>query len=47
MGGKHSSQDPMKIDVPKLHDMLERDGYLKPYEKEYRHRWASVLSQHI
>lgn len=47
MGGKHSSQDPMKIDVPKLHDMLERDGYLKPYEKEYRHRWASVWSQHI
>lgn len=47
MGGKHSSQDPMKIEVPKLHVMLDRDGYLKPYEKEYRHRWAFIWSQTI
>ncbi|RZF42612.1 hypothetical protein LSTR_LSTR001407 [Laodelphax striatellus] len=40
MGGKFSSMDPMDVEVPKLQDMLERDPYLKPYEREYRRRYA-------
>ncbi|XP_046681961.1 1,4-alpha-glucan-branching enzyme [Homalodisca vitripennis] len=43
MGGKFSSLDPKEIEVPKLHVMLERDGYLKPYETEYRRRYACFL----
>lgn len=38
MGGKYSSLDPMTVDVPDIHKLLERDNYLKPYEKEIRRR---------
>uniref|UniRef100_A0A1B6E036 1,4-alpha-glucan branching enzyme n=1 Tax=Clastoptera arizonana TaxID=38151 RepID=A0A1B6E036_9HEMI len=40
MGGKLSALDPMDVEVPELHNLLERDGYLKPYEREYRRRYA-------
>lgn len=40
MGGKLSSMDPMEIEVPKLKELLDRDPYLKPYEREYRRRYA-------
>lgn len=40
MGGKHSSCDPMEIDVPELKALLERDPYLRPYEREIRRRYA-------
>ncbi|XP_046405478.1 1,4-alpha-glucan-branching enzyme [Ischnura elegans] len=40
MGGKYSSMDPMDVEVPDLKSMLERDSYLKPYEKEIRRRYA-------
>uniref|UniRef100_A0A1Y1MHR5 1,4-alpha-glucan branching enzyme n=3 Tax=Photinus pyralis TaxID=7054 RepID=A0A1Y1MHR5_PHOPY len=40
MGGKYSTLDPMQVDVPKLNEMLERDPYLRPYEREFRRRYA-------
>lgn len=40
MGGKYSSQDPMLVDVPEIKNLLERDPYLQPYEKEIRRRYA-------
>ncbi|KAK4878494.1 hypothetical protein RN001_011000 [Aquatica leii] len=40
MGGKYSSMDPMQIEVPDINKLLERDPYLKPYEKEIRRRYA-------
>ncbi|KAF7287787.1 hypothetical protein GWI33_003418 [Rhynchophorus ferrugineus] len=40
MGGKYSKQDPMEIEVPQLKNLLDRDPYLKPYEKEIRRRYA-------
>lgn len=38
MGGKWSSMDPLDIPVPELDKLLDRDPYLKPYEKEIRKR---------
>ncbi|XP_065210394.1 1,4-alpha-glucan-branching enzyme [Planococcus citri] len=43
MGGKHSSLDPMQIKVPNLEDLLQRDSYLRPYEREFRRRYAVYL----
>lgn len=43
MGGKHSSLDPMEIKVPHLHNLLARDPYLNPYEREFRRRYAVYL----
>ncbi|OXU18210.1 hypothetical protein TSAR_003085 [Trichomalopsis sarcophagae] len=40
MGGKWSSMDPMEIPVPDLDKLLDRDPYLKPYEKEIRKRYG-------
>lgn len=40
MGGKLSSLDPMEVEVPELESLLNRDGYLKPYEREFRRRYA-------
>lgn len=40
MGGKWSSMDPLQVEVPELHTFLERDPYLKPYEKDIRRRYA-------
>nr|CAI5837927.1 unnamed protein product [Callosobruchus analis] len=40
MGGKYSKMDPMDVEVPHIHGLLERDPYLKPYEKEIRRRYA-------
>ena len=38
MGGKLSSLDPMQVEVPKLNELLDRDSYLRPYEREFRRR---------
>ncbi|XP_044740805.1 1,4-alpha-glucan-branching enzyme [Chrysoperla carnea] len=40
MGGKYSSMDPMDVEVPEINKLFERDGYLRPYEKEIRRRYA-------
>ncbi|KAF5284607.1 hypothetical protein FQA39_LY16965 [Lamprigera yunnana] len=40
MGGKYSSMDPMQIDVPDINALLDRDPYLRPYEREIRRRYA-------
>lgn len=40
MGGKWSSMDPMDVEVPEIKSLLDRDPYLKPYEKEIRKRFA-------
>ncbi|XP_043282623.1 1,4-alpha-glucan-branching enzyme isoform X2 [Venturia canescens] len=40
MGGKWSSMDPSKIEVPEITNLLERDPYLEPYETEIRKRYA-------
>jgi len=38
MGGKLSALDPMQVEVPDLKVLLDRDPYLRPYEKEFRRR---------
>lgn len=38
MGGNYSAMDPMEVPVPDLAKLLDRDGYLKPYEREIRRR---------
>lgn len=38
MGGNYSAMDPMDVAVPDLDKLFERDGYLKPYEREIRRR---------
>lgn len=38
MGGKHSKMDPMDVEVPELQNQLDRDSYLKPYEREFKRR---------
>ncbi|CAB0039297.1 unnamed protein product [Trichogramma brassicae] len=43
MGGKWSALDPAEIVVPQLNDLLNRDPYLKPYEKEIKKRYALYL----
>ncbi|KAK9503231.1 hypothetical protein O3M35_011847 [Rhynocoris fuscipes] len=43
MGGKLSSMDPMTIEVPELDRHLERDPYLKPFEREFRRRYAVLM----
>lgn len=40
MGGKYSSLDPMQMEIPQLKDLLDRDPYLAPYEREIRRRYA-------
>nr|XP_023024879.1 1,4-alpha-glucan-branching enzyme [Leptinotarsa decemlineata] len=40
MGGKYSKMDPMEVEVPHINNLLKRDGYLKPYEREIRRRYA-------
>lgn len=40
MGGKWSSMDPLQVEVPEISNFLERDPYLKPYEKDIRRRYA-------
>jgi len=42
MGGKYSSLDPMDVEVPNIQDLLNRDHYLKPYEKEIRRRYENA-----
>lgn len=42
MGGKYSSLDPMSMDVPELQKLLDRDPYLRPYEKEIRRRFVFI-----
>lgn len=32
--------DPMDVEVPDINKLLERDPYLKPYEREIRRRYA-------
>lgn len=38
MGGNYSAMDPMNVPVPDLTKLFERDGYLRPYEREIRRR---------
>ena len=38
MGGKLSALDPMQVEVPNLNVLLDRDSYLRPYEREFRRR---------
>ena len=38
MGGKLSALDPMQVEVPNLKELLDRDPYLRPYEREFRRR---------
>uniref|UniRef100_A0A0A9Z5A3 1,4-alpha-glucan branching enzyme n=4 Tax=Lygus hesperus TaxID=30085 RepID=A0A0A9Z5A3_LYGHE len=40
MGGNLSSLDPMQVEVPNLEEHLQRDPYLRPYEREFRRRFA-------
>ncbi|VVC88097.1 unnamed protein product [Leptidea sinapis] len=40
MGGNYSAMDPMDVPVPNIDKLIERDGYLKPYEREIRRRYA-------
>ncbi|XP_034834814.1 1,4-alpha-glucan-branching enzyme isoform X1 [Maniola hyperantus] len=40
MGGNYSAMDPMEVPVPDLRKLFERDGYLRPYEREIRRRYA-------
>ncbi|KOB77542.1 Uncharacterized protein OBRU01_04000 [Operophtera brumata] len=40
MGGNYSAMDPMEVPVPDLPKLLERDEYLKPYEREIRRRYG-------
>lgn len=39
MNGKWSKMDPLDIEVPEIKTLLERDGYLKPYEADIRRRY--------
>lgn len=32
--------DPMKVEVPKINDLLALDPYIKPHEREIRRRWV-------
>lgn len=32
--------DPMDVEVPELKNLLERDDYLRPYEREFRRRYG-------
>lgn len=38
MGGTWSSMDPMKIEVPAIDKLLERDPYLNLHEHDIRRR---------
>lgn len=38
MGGRLTALDPMQVEVPELKALLDRDPYLKPYEREFRRR---------
>lgn len=41
MGGNYSAMDPMAVPVPDIDKLFERDGYLKPYEREIRRRYVA------
>lgn len=43
MGGKWSSMDPTKVEVPELNVLLDRDPYLKQYEHEFRKRYRILV----
>lgn len=38
MGGRLSQMDPMAVEVPQINALLDRDPWLKPFEKEIRRR---------
>lgn len=38
MGGKYTKLDPMQVEVPEIEALLNRDSYLRPYEREIRRR---------
>lgn len=38
--GNSNSVDLHETDVPNINDLLEKDPYLKPYEKEIRRRYG-------
>ncbi|KAG6455083.1 1,4-alpha-glucan-branching enzyme [Manduca sexta] len=40
MGGNYSAMDPLQVPVPDIAKLFDRDGYLKPYEREIRRRYA-------
>ncbi|KAG7207119.1 hypothetical protein KM043_000994 [Ampulex compressa] len=40
MGGKWSSMDPSRVEVPEIQTLLDRDPYLKTYENDIRKRYA-------
>lgn len=40
MGGRLSAMDPMAVEVPQINSLLDRDPWLKPFEKEIRRRYA-------
>ncbi|CAG9831462.1 unnamed protein product [Diabrotica balteata] len=40
MGGKYTKLDPMEVEVPEIDALLNRDSYLRPYEREIRRRYA-------
>jgi len=40
MGGRLSALDPMQVEVPDLKVLLDRDPYLRPYERELRRRYV-------
>lgn len=44
MGGQLSALDPMEVEVPELDKLLDRDSYLKPYEREFRRRYVKLDS---
>lgn len=39
--GQHKKGGPMNVKVPKIDDLLERDGYLKLHEREIRRRYGN------
>ncbi|XP_021962387.1 1,4-alpha-glucan-branching enzyme [Folsomia candida] len=43
MGGKWSKLSPEEIPVPEIQQLLDRDPYLKPYEKDIRRRYGVYL----
>ncbi len=35
---------PMEVKVPRIQELLERDGYLKNHEREIRRRWGDAAA---
>lgn len=42
MYGKWSKMDPFEVEVPEIKNLLDRDPYLKSYEKDIRQRYACM-----